>query len=139
MTDVLVSSLLLIGSLLMLLASIGVLRMPDLYLRIGASTKASTLGLVCILAAVAVNFAEIGMATRAIATMVFVLLTAPVAAHMIGRAAYIVGVPLWDRTVVDELDAHRRRPSPASLQGPEKPRDAGTERPVGDGRHVHVG
>lgn len=116
MIEILVILLLLIGSLFMLLAAVGILRMPDLYMRIGTSTKASTLGLVCILTAVAVHFAEMGMATRAIATVIFVLLTAPVAAHMIGRAAYVVGVPLWDRTIVDELHGHydRRQHQPSS-------------------------
>lgn len=103
MIDLLVSALLLLGSLLMLLAAVGMLRMPDLYMRMASATKASTLGLVCILTAVAVHFGDVAIGTRVVATVVFVLLTAPVAAHMIGRAAYVVGVPLWDRTIVDEL------------------------------------
>lgn len=111
MTDALVSVLLPIGGLFMLLAAVGILRMPDLYMRIGAASKASTLGLVCILTAVAVHFAEIGMSARAVAAVVFILLTTPVAAHVIGRAAYVVGVPLWERTIVDEMrDRQPRRP-----------------------------
>jgi multicomponent Na+:H+ antiporter subunit G len=106
MTEILVPLLLLIGSAFMLLAAVGVLRMPDLYMRIGTSTKAATLGLICILIAVVAHFWEIGIGARAIATIFLVLLTAPVAAHMIGRAAYVVGVPLWDRTIVDELHGH---------------------------------
>jgi multicomponent Na+:H+ antiporter subunit G len=120
MTEILVSVLLLTGGLFMLLAAVGIVRMPDLYMRIGTSTKASTLGLTCILTAVAVHFAEMAMSTRAIAAVVFVFLTAPIAAHMIGRAAYVVGVPLWERTIVDELrgrddageeESHGGRPS----------------------------
>ncbi|NLS95002.1 MAG: monovalent cation/H(+) antiporter subunit G [Planctomycetaceae bacterium] len=112
MTEVLVAVLLLIGSLLMLLAGVGILRMPDLYMRLGTSTKASTLGLACILTAVAVHFAQMGVSTRAIAAVVFIFLTAPIAAHMIGRAAYVVGVSMWDRTVFDELQG-RREPTPS--------------------------
>lgn len=110
MTEVVVSALLLIGGLFMLLAAVGIVRMPDLYMRIGTSTKASTLGLTCILTAVAVHFAEMAVSTRAVAAVVFVFLTAPVAAHMIGRAAYVVGVPLWERTIVDELRGRDDRP-----------------------------
>lgn len=119
MIEFFVSSLLLAGSLFMLLAAIGILRMPDLYMRMGTSTKASTLGLVCILTAVALHFMEIGVGARALATVFFVFLTAPVAAHMIGRAAYVVGVPLWNRTVVDELHGRYERQTDELPSGPE--------------------
>ena len=128
MTEVLVAVLLVIGSLLMLLAGVGILRMPDLYMRLGTSTKASTLGLACILTAVAVHFAQMGVGTRAIAAVVFVFLTAPIAAHMIGRAAYIVGVPMWEHAVFDELKGrYERRPS----DSPHEPEDRGNEGPTG--------
>jgi monovalent cation:H+ antiporter-2, CPA2 family len=55
---------------------------------------------------VAVHFGELGVATRAVATVIFVFLTAPVAAHMIARASYFVGVPLWEGTIIDELRGH---------------------------------
>ena len=92
-----------IGATFALLAAAGVVRMPDLFTRIQAATKASTLGIGCIVVAVAVHFGELGITTRALAIIVFVFLTAPVAAHMIARAAYFVGVPLWEETVIDEL------------------------------------
>ena len=85
------------------IAGIGLLRMPDLYLRMSAVTKASTLGLALILLGTAVYFGELATASRAVATIIFVFLTAPVSAHMIGRAAYSNGVPLWEGTKVDEL------------------------------------
>lgn len=91
------------GSLFMLLAAIGVLRMPDVYMRISTSTKAATLGAGCVLLAVAVHFGDLGVSTRALTILVFIFITAPVGGHMIGRAAYVVGVPLWEGTVVDEL------------------------------------
>jgi multicomponent Na+:H+ antiporter subunit G len=37
---------------------------------------------------------------------VFLFMTAPIAAHMLGRAAYSTGVPLWEHTIVDELSGH---------------------------------
>jgi multicomponent Na+:H+ antiporter subunit G len=103
--------LMLFGVFLILIAGIGLLRMPDLYLRMSAATKASTLGLGLILLGTMVYFGELGIASRAIATIIFVLLTAPVSAHMIGRAAYTNGVPLWEGTGVDELKGRYDEPA----------------------------
>ena len=103
MTEVISVALLLIGSLFLLLAAIGVTRMPDLFTRIQVATKASTLGIGCMLLALAVYFHDFGMTIRALLVITFFCMTAPVAAHMIGRAAYFVGVPLWPETIVDEL------------------------------------
>jgi multicomponent Na+:H+ antiporter subunit G len=77
--------------------------MPDLFTRMQPATKAATLGVTCMLLAVAVYFGRIGITTRAFAGITFFFLTAPVTAHLIGRAAYFVGVPRWEGTVVDEL------------------------------------
>ena len=93
----------LVGALLMLIGAIGVLRLPDLYMRVSASTKASTLGVGFILISLAIHFSELGITSRALATIGFVIVTAPVAAHLISRAAYFMGVPLWKKTVIDDL------------------------------------
>jgi len=103
MADVLSSLLLILGGAFMLLAGIGVLRMPDLFMSMQSATKAATLGVGCMLMAVAVHFQDIGVATRALLVTMFVVVTAPVAAHVIARAAYSVGVPLWEGTLCDEL------------------------------------
>lgn len=95
--------LIIFGATFMLIAALGVVRMPDLYLRMSASTKASTLGVATILLATAIYFNDFGIASRVIATIIFIMLTAPVAAHMMGRAAYFNGVPLWSGTRYDEL------------------------------------
>jgi multicomponent Na+:H+ antiporter subunit G len=95
--------LVLAGAFFAFAAALGVLRMPDIFIRMHASTKAGTLGCGLTLLAVAVRFGELGVASRALAAIVFLLFTAPVAAHMIGRVAYRTGVPLWERSVVDEL------------------------------------
>ena len=113
MTELITALFLLVGGSFTLLAAVGSLRMPDLFTRMQAATKGSTLGVGCLLAAVAVYFGELGVVTRALAGVAFILLTAPVAAHMIGRAAYFISVPLWHGTIVDELrgryepDTHR--------------------------------
>ena len=98
-----VGLLLLVGSLLMLLAGVGLIRLPDLPTRMHASTKAGSLGAALIMAAVAVAMPDAGVVARVVAVVAFLLLTAPVAAHVIGRAGYFVGVPLWKGTVKDDL------------------------------------
>jgi monovalent cation/proton antiporter MnhG/PhaG subunit len=98
-----------VGAAFAVLAGAGVVRMPDLFTRMQAATKASTLGIGCLVLAVPIHFGDLGITTRAIATIIFVFLTAPVAAHMIARAAYFVGVPLWERTIIDELHGHYDR------------------------------
>ena len=70
------------------------------------SVEASSLGAGCVLLSVAVSAADIAVTVRALAGLLFLLLTAPVAAHMIGRAAYMIGAPLWKGTMVDELKGH---------------------------------
>ncbi len=97
------SVLLVIGALFMLIGALGVLRFPDLYMRISASTKASTLGAGFALMALAVHFNELGTTMRAGATIVFLVITGPVAAHLISRAAYFVGIRPWQGTITDEL------------------------------------
>ncbi|HET9529552.1 MAG TPA: monovalent cation/H(+) antiporter subunit G [Blastocatellia bacterium] len=103
MSEAVTVALMIIGALFLLLAGVGVIRMPDLFMRMQAATKASTLGVGCTLVAVMVYFGSFGVAIRALLVIAFLLLTAPVAAHMIGRAAYFVGVPLWEGTIRDEL------------------------------------
>ena len=95
--------LMIFGVFFIVIAGIGLLRLPDLFLRMSAATKASTLGLGLILLGTAVYFWQSDITSRAVATIVFVMLTAPVSAHMMGRAAYSDGVPLWENTKVDEL------------------------------------
>ncbi len=106
--EIIVMTLILGGSFFMALAGLGLLRMPDLFLRMSSTAKAGTLGAGLILLGAAIYFDNFSIYTRAIAIIVFLLLTAPVAAHMIGRAAYFDGVPLWKGTVQDDLYGHYR-------------------------------
>ena len=99
MNDLISDILMSIGAIFMLLAAVGVLRMPDLFTRMQPATKGTTLGIACTLLAVAVHFGDSSVTTRALATIAFFFLTAPVTAHLIGRASYFVGVPLWNGTV----------------------------------------
>ncbi len=86
MADIIIGLLLLGGGGFVLIAAIGIVRLPDVLTRMHASTKAGTLGSLLILAGLAVHVATIPVASKVIATALFLLLTAPIAAHMIGRA-----------------------------------------------------
>ena len=105
MSDWIMSAFLMIGGSLLFLAALGILRMPDLYTRMQAATKAGTLGVGLLLAAAAFAFGELDVTITVTLAIAFLVLTAPVAAHMIGRAAYLARVPLWNQTVRDELRA----------------------------------
>jgi multicomponent Na+:H+ antiporter subunit G len=103
MTDIIVAIISTIGALAILFASIGILRMPDFYLRLSVTVKASTLGVGLLLICAAFLFSDISITTKAIAVIFFLVLTAPVAAHMIGKTAYHTGVEIWKGTIMDEL------------------------------------
>jgi multicomponent Na+:H+ antiporter subunit G len=104
-----------LGATLGLFASIGVLRMPDVFTRMQASTKASTLGLGCLLMGLAIRHPDLAFIVRAASIAAFMLLTTAVAAHVIARAAAICGAPLWKSTIVDERPAGLSvRPEPPS-------------------------
>lgn len=95
--------LLCLGASMTLLAGVGVLRLPDLFTRMHAITKAGTLGIGLSLLAVALYYFDLGISTRALAAIAFVLLTAPVGSHLMGRAAYLADYPLWEGTRTDVL------------------------------------
>jgi multicomponent Na+:H+ antiporter subunit G len=103
MIEIIEIILLCTGTFFVLTAAIGILRMPDVYLRVSVVTKAATLGVGLILAGLALHFSDFSITVRVLAILFFIFLTAPVAAHMIGRAAYFIGEPLWTRTVRDDL------------------------------------
>lgn len=98
-----------LGSLFILLAAVGILRMPDTYLRMAVTTKAATLGIGLILIASALYFGDLSTTTRVVAIIIFILLTAPVGAHLIGKASYISGNKLWERSVMDDLEGKYRK------------------------------
>lgn len=91
------------GSIFGLLAAVGVLRLPDLYTRMHAASKAGTLGAGLMFAAIAIVAFDGAVILRAIAGFVFLLLTAPVSAHLLARAAYLAGYRMSDLTQTDEM------------------------------------
>lgn len=105
MIEIITSLLVLIGVFFIVAGSIGLIRLPDVYNRLHAATKSATVGVASIVLA---SFLFMGMTTgvysgKKILTILFIFLTAPVAGQMISRAAYQVGVNLWEKSVLDEL------------------------------------
>ena len=117
------ASLWIVGATFALLAAVGTLRMPDLLTRMQATSKASTLGLACLLLGTAIDLAESGSVARAASIAAFVMLTTPVATHAVARAAALTDVPRWDGTVLDERsdDAHARSASVLERPGDAEP------------------
>lgn len=104
MIEILIGILCTIGALAILIAAIGILRMPDFYLRLSVTVKAATLGGGLLLLCAAFYFPdEVSVTTKAMAIIFFLTLTAPVAAHLIARAAYFIGTEKWKGTVRDDL------------------------------------
>ena len=118
MSAIIAAALLIVGSIFCLVAAVGMLRLPDTLIRMHAATKAGTLGTGCILAAEAVVAGELGTTLRAAAVIVFLLLTAPVGAHLIGRAAYHRGIYLFHKTWIDELGARLQKAPADGSKGP---------------------
>ena len=103
MKEIVTILFLFIGSLFALIASIGMVKMPDFFTRIHAAAISSTLSIICILSATAIHFNHLGVSIRCLLIIVLVFITAPTAAHMISRAAYFIGESLWEHTIKDEL------------------------------------
>ncbi len=104
MTDILIVTFATLGAVFALLAAIGILRMPDTFLRISVNTKAATLGVGLLLGAAAIYFGDFAVSTRVQAIIIFIVLTAPVGAHLIARTSYFLGNKMWKSSVVDDLE-----------------------------------
>jgi multicomponent Na+:H+ antiporter subunit G len=108
MTEIVTALLLWFGGLFTLTAAVGVLRFPDLFTRMHAAAKTGTIGMAACVLALAVYFEDFGVRAQAALIIMFFFITAPIASHMIGRAAYALGVPLAKETVCDEFRAYAR-------------------------------
>ncbi|WP_011580213.1 MULTISPECIES: monovalent cation/H(+) antiporter subunit G [Chelativorans] len=102
--NLVVGTLILIGAFFALAASIGLLRLPDLYTRMHAASKAGTLGSGVMLIALAVYAQDHAIVTRALAAVAFLLLTAPISAHLLAKAAYAAGYRLWADSIHDDMN-----------------------------------
>ncbi len=115
--EVAVSFLLLAGSLWVLIAALGIVRMPDVFTRMQVVTKATTFGLGMIMLATALFFGWSGESSRAILAVIFIFITSPVAAHMLSRTAYRrKEVALWEKTETDEWAIRDGCPRPKPVE-----------------------
>lgn len=100
---IIVSVLMLAGAAFTLTAAIGINRLPELYTRMHAASKAGTVGAGLTFLAIGIHSADLPTFVRAIAGILFFILTAPISAHLLARAAHQIGYPLYEKTVMDDL------------------------------------
>jgi multicomponent Na+:H+ antiporter subunit G len=108
MIEILGSILVLLGALFHFSAGLGMLRMPDVYTRMQAGTKASTLGNTLVLMGLAVY--QPGWSLKLLIIAYFVLMTNPVSSHALARAAYAIKMPIAGNTGIDALREAQRKP-----------------------------
>lgn len=111
--EIIITILAVIGVIFNFLGVLGILRFPDVYNRLHASTKCLTLGegsIMVLLAIMGIQMyltgASISFVIKPLLIMLFLLVTGPVASHAIVRAAYKSGVPLWPKSVLDQYKEH---------------------------------
>lgn len=96
-----------IGILFNFFGCVGLVRLPDIYNRLQASTKCVTLGTCLILLGVLIFSGIDAMGAKALVCAVFILLTSPTAAHAIAKGAHLSGIKLWEGSVVDKYQEDR--------------------------------
>ncbi len=94
-------TLVVLGLIVMTIGVIGVQRLPDVYLQLHAASKAVFLGIIALVAA-SVATGDPAIISRGLLIAVFLLITTPVSAHAIGRAAHLRGEPAASQDRVDE-------------------------------------
>jgi len=108
MTDIAGQLLIAVGILFDIFGCIGLVRFPDVYNRLQASTKCVTLGTIMLLAGVALIGASGPISAKAIICALFILITSPTAAHALAKGSYASGVKLWEESVVDKYGEDKK-------------------------------
>lgn len=98
-----------LGVFLMFVASLGLFRLPDAYSRMSAVTKAVTFKIGLIMLGVCIYFETLTVIIKAVLVVLFLFLTTPVSSHLMAREAYLLKVPLWKKTLLDEFKKHAFR------------------------------
>ena len=104
MNEIIVAALLWIAGIFTLIAAIGVLRFPDVYMRMHAATKAGTVGVISSLLALAIHFDDPAIRVRALLVALFLCITAPIVGHVLSRASLLARVPLAPQTIFNQWD-----------------------------------
>jgi multicomponent Na+:H+ antiporter subunit G len=101
--EIISSVLVVCGSLFLLIASIGILKLPDFYIRNSAITKAITFGLSLMLIGISLYYYTIAVSLKIAGIIFFIFLTSPVSGHVISRAAWKNKVPFWKETDINDF------------------------------------
>ncbi len=101
--EIVVSVFLLVGTAIMLLSSLGIVRFGDVFLRMHAATKSGTLGIGFIMIAVALFFGESIINIKLLALTVLYFFTSPIGAQVLAHAAHLSNAPMVKETWVDDL------------------------------------
>ncbi len=108
LAEIAVALIVLLGALFVLAAAIGLNRLPDVYSRMHAASKAGTVGSGLMLLAVGLHAGDLATLARALAGFFFFVLTAPVSAHLLAMAARKAGYPLAKQTLLDEMQSQEK-------------------------------
>ncbi|NJE06210.1 Na+/H+ antiporter subunit G [Thermococcus sp. M36] len=124
--------LVLLGTFFYILSALGLIRMPDVYNRMQTATKSATLGSLGVIIGVGIwalgtDFGSAAWLTKTIVIAVFLLLTNPISAHALIRAAYKSGIPLWEGSVVDKYREHIDAKTTETETPEETPEEGGEE------------
>ncbi len=92
----------LFGSMFLFLGALGLVRMPDVYNRIQAGTKATTLG--AMLSLLGIGIIHLDWYGKILVLIVFVLVSNPISSHVLAGAAHHIGIPLSKRSVIDKMN-----------------------------------
>jgi len=117
--EIISAAFILIGSVFMLISSLGMIRLPDFYIRNSASTKAVVLGVLLVLTGVGIHYNETMIFIEIVAILFFIFLIAPLAAHIVARAAVITDVDFWKKTTLDGLKGYKEQLEKPQRSDPE--------------------
>lgn len=111
MSDIIIAYFLILGTFFIVVAAIGIVRMPDVYIRMHALAKAATIGIGLLTAAVAVYFNDVTITSLVIGINIFLLMTAPIATHILGKVVIEQGYKMWQRdTKPIEKNSTKKKP-----------------------------
>jgi multicomponent Na+:H+ antiporter subunit G len=104
--EILSSFFILAGVIFIVISSVGLLRLPDFYIRISVVTKAITLGITLILLGIGIYFNNLLIGSKILLIISFMMITAPISAHIIARAATKNKVPFWKKTLLKDFQPY---------------------------------
>ncbi|WP_324825815.1 monovalent cation/H(+) antiporter subunit G [Sinanaerobacter sp. ZZT-01] len=107
----LICAFLIVGAVFCFGGSVGLLRFPDIYCRMQALSKPVTLGIFNLIVAyiLFLYYTDLGFSLKGILAIVFLIITVPLGSHMMVKASYRSGIPMWKESMVDELEKWNKK------------------------------